>query len=211
VAKRKTQKDEPLNLVPIMNLVTILIPALLIAVKAVTLTMIETKLPAIGPPPDTKVQETEEDKPLAPQVIIGKTGITLNKPTMEFYFDGEIPPEYTSENPPPLFPCTGPAKACFNPCTDDLKQTDLKCFNYEFKKLTEALVKVKKKALADGRFDKTSPNLVLMPEKDIPYIVIIQTMDAARGTKDDQAIFENQSEAYKRGLFKMISFAGGLN
>ena len=51
----------------------------------------------------------------------------------------------------------------------------------------------------------------LMPEKDIPYIVIVHTMDAARGTKDDQEIFANQSEVYKRGLLKMVSFAGGLN
>ena len=211
MAKRKTQKDEPLNLVPIMNLVTILIPALLIAVKAVTLTMIETKLPAIGPVTEAKAKDDDTEKPLAPQVIVGKTGITLNKPTMEFYFDGEIPAEYTGENPPPLIPCTGPGKACFNPCNDEKKQTEMGCFNYDHKKLTEALVKVKKKALADGRFEETSQNLVLMPEKDIPYIVIVHTMDAARGTKDDQAIFENQSEVYKRGLFKMVSFAGGLN
>jgi hypothetical protein len=50
-----------------------------------------------------------------------------------------------------------------------------------------------------------------MPEKDIPYIVLIHTMDAARGSQEEQAIFENNSEVYKKGLFTMISFAGGLN
>ena len=41
---RREMKEEALNLVPIMNLVTILIPFLLTALKSVELAIIETKL-----------------------------------------------------------------------------------------------------------------------------------------------------------------------
>jgi hypothetical protein len=50
-----------------------------------------------------------------------------------------------------------------------------------------------------------------MPEQDIPDIVLLHTMDAARGSQEEQALFEHKSEVYKQGLFTMISFAGGLN
>jgi hypothetical protein len=209
VAKRKEEKDEPLNLVPIMNLVTILIPALLIAIKAVTLTMIETKLPAIGPAAPPTAVEDNQLKPLSLQIIVGTKGITFNKPSLEFAFDGEVPPEYKSENPPPLLPCAG--GSCFNACEEDKKQKDMSCFNYDFEEFIKKFVFIKQKAIQENRFEETSQNLVLMPEKDIPYIVLIHTMDAARGSQEEQAIFENNSEVYKKGLFTMISFAGGLN
>jgi len=209
VAKRRETKEEPLNLVPIMNLVTILIPALLIAVKAVTLTMIETKLPAIGPAAPPEKTEVEQQKPLSLQIIIGKQRITLNKPSLEFAFDGEVPPEYKAENPPPLFPCAG--GTCFNSCDEDQKQKSMSCYNYDFEELTKKLVSIKQKAIRESRFEESSQNVVLMPEKEIPYIVLIHTMDAARGTEEDKALFDNYSEVYKKGLFSMISFAGGLN
>ena len=208
MAKRREEKEEPLNLVPIMNLVTILIPALLIAVKAITLTMIETKLPAIGPPAATSTEDKQE-KPLSLQLIIGTKGITLNKPSLEFAFEGEVPPEYKAENPPPLFPCDG--GTCFNVCDEDKKQKEMSCFNYDFPALTKKLISIKQKAIRENRFDETSANIVLAPEKDIPYIVLIHTMDAARGSSEDEALFENYSEVHKKGLFKLVSFAGGMN
>ena len=209
MAKRRETEEESLNLVPIMNLVTILIPALLIAIKAVTLTMIETKLPAIGAPAPPDAKEENQQKPLALQIIIGKKGITLNKPSLEFAFDGEVPPEYKAENPPPLFPCAG--GVCFNPCDEDKKQKSMTCYNYDFEELTKKLVSIKQKAIRESRFEESSQNVVLMPEKEIPYIVLIHTMDAARGTEEDKALFDNYSEVYKKGLFSMVSFAGGLN
>ena len=209
MAKRREEKEEPLNLVPIMNLVTILIPALLIAVKAITLTMIETKLPAIGPSEPSTQTEDKQEKPLSLQIIIGTKGITVNKPSLDFVFDGEIPPEYKSENPPPLLPCDG--GSCFNACDEDKKQKEMSCYNYDFPALTKKLVAIKQKAIRESRFEESSANVVLMPEKDIPYIVLIHTMDAARGTSEEENLFENYSEPYKKGLFKLVSFAGGMN
>ena len=47
--KRRTQETEELNLVPIMNLVTILIPFLIMAAQFVQLAVIDSTLPAIRP------------------------------------------------------------------------------------------------------------------------------------------------------------------
>jgi biopolymer transport protein ExbD len=62
VGKRKEQKEEPLNLVPIMNLVTILIPVLLVAIKSVELSIIDTTLPPIN----TNASAPAEDDPNPP-------------------------------------------------------------------------------------------------------------------------------------------------
>ena len=48
MSKREMPEPEPLNLVPIMNLVTILIPVLLMAIKSLGLAVIDTSLPAIS-------------------------------------------------------------------------------------------------------------------------------------------------------------------
>ena len=211
MAKRKSHKDEPLNLVPIMNLVTILIPALLIAIKAVTLTMIETKLPAIGPPPPDKPQTEQSEPPLSLKLVIGTKGINVDKKSLEFAFDGEVPEEYKSEDPKLLLPCKG--GTCFKEGCDEItRQTKPECYNYDFEKLTAELVKIKKRAIAENRFEKTSANLVLMPEKSIPYIVLVHVMDAARGKEAGKEFSQYlEKEPHKAGLFSAVSFAGGLN
>ena len=235
MAARRETKEEPLNLVPIMNLVTILIPALLMAVKAVTLTNIETKLPAMGQAAPPTQTEVEEKKPLALQIIIGTKGITLNKDSMEFLANG-IPEAQKAENPPPLFPCAG--GTCFNICNEQDKQQKQSCFNYDFDALTKTLVEIKQTAIQEQRFKESSQNVVLMPEKEVPYIVLIHTMDAARGKDKDRQLFKSETcpdlviktkegktigsddpqyeqlydkLCYKRGVFSMVSFAGGLN
>ena len=217
MAKRNAHKDEPLNLVPIMNLVTILIPALLIAVKAVTLTMIETKLPAIGPPANTPVLADNKNPPLALKLVVSSKGITVDKKSLEFAFPGEVPEEYKSESPKQLLPCKG--GNCFEKCSEKDRQVRLNCYNYDFPALTKKLVEIKKRAIEENRFEKTSANLVLLPDKSIPYIVLVHVMDAARGKKKDEAgnsvadEFEKYAdkEPHKAGLFSAISFAGGTN
>ena len=58
MGKKRLAKAEELNLVPIMNLVTILIPFLLLSVQFVSLAVIDSTLPAIGPPaPPSEVDE----------------------------------------------------------------------------------------------------------------------------------------------------------
>ena len=73
------------------------------------------------------------------------------------------------------------------------------------------LVNIKKRAIAENRFEKTSANLVLMPEKAIPYIVLVHVMDAARGKEAAKEFAQYEKEPHKLGLFSAVSFAGGLN
>ena len=60
---RAKEADE-LNLIPIMNLVTILIPFLLMAASFISLAVIDTTLPAIG---DPTPQEEPDEPPKEPQ------------------------------------------------------------------------------------------------------------------------------------------------
>ena len=67
---------EELDLVPIMNLVTILIPFLLMAAQFVSYAVIDSTLPAIGPPQTIEDQEDEEE-PLNLSVFITDKGFTV--------------------------------------------------------------------------------------------------------------------------------------
>lgn len=69
MAKSKRGEDtEDLNLVPIMNLVTILIPFLLMASSFVSLAVIDSTLPAIGPPTESQEEEDKEKLNLSIQI-----------------------------------------------------------------------------------------------------------------------------------------------
>ena len=73
--KRRTQKAEDLNLVPIMNLVTILIPFLIMAAEFVQLAVIDSTLPAIGAP--TPQEEKPDTPPLSLSLAITARGVTV--------------------------------------------------------------------------------------------------------------------------------------
>ena len=72
--KRSQIKSEDLNLVPIMNLVTILIPFLLMSAQFVHLAVIDSSLPAIVPP--EIIEEEPPDKPpLTLMVLVADEGL----------------------------------------------------------------------------------------------------------------------------------------
>ena len=73
--KRRLQKAEELNLVPIMNLVTILIPFLIMAAQFVQLAVIDSTLPAIGTPQPS--DEKPDKPPLNLSLAITDRGITI--------------------------------------------------------------------------------------------------------------------------------------
>jgi hypothetical protein len=74
VKKKRVEEPEDVNLVPIMNLVTILIPFLLMAIQFVSLAVIDSTLPAIGPP---STETPDDEKPLNLSVIISDEGYTV--------------------------------------------------------------------------------------------------------------------------------------
>ena len=75
MVKRPNNKGEELNLIPIMNLVSILIPFLLMAAQFVTLAVIDSTLPAIGPP--VPVDNPPDKPPLMLSVAITNEGFTI--------------------------------------------------------------------------------------------------------------------------------------
>lgn len=71
--KRRETEEAALDLVPIMNLVTILIPFLLMSSQFVSLAVIDSTLPAIGEPQET----TDTDEPLNLSVLITSDGFNI--------------------------------------------------------------------------------------------------------------------------------------
>ena len=74
--KRRSEEMQELNLTPIMNLVTILIPFLIMAAQFVNLAVIDSTLPAIGPP-STEPPDPNEEPPLNLSLAITTEGITI--------------------------------------------------------------------------------------------------------------------------------------
>jgi len=169
--KRGTQADE-LDLVPIMNLVTILIPFLLMASSFVSLAAIDSTLPAIGQPPPPEEQDDEE--PLNLSVAITDEGFTV------MGGDATLKPE--GEEKGATIPCTKPN--CPTPEA------------YDIKELTRLLVQIK-----DSWEDEQ--NVILVPESQVPYEVLVRTMDATREDPD------TVDGAGNRELFPFVVIAGG--
>jgi biopolymer transport protein TolR len=138
MSKRNSTDSTDLDLVPIMNLVTILIPFLLMASTFAAIAVIDSTLPAIvdnsDAPPPKKEAITQ------PSVIISATGFRvdgLDKPTV-------------------------------------LTCARLPCEDFPYAELTETLLGMRDAGPATDA-------VILVPDSQIPYEVLIQTMDAARG------------------------------
>lgn len=160
--KRAEAKEEPLNLLPVMNLVSILIPFLLMAAQFVTLAVIDSTLPAIGPPVEV---ETPPDKPpLMLSVAVTNEGFTVMGADAILNPAGAPP----SADAGPTVPCA--ERPCSTPKS------------YDYKALTELLNQIKDQYPDDE-------TVILVPESRIPYEVLILLMDATRedtNRKDDK-------------------------
>ena len=84
--RRGLSKDEELNLVPVMNLVSILIPFLVMASSQMQIAVIDSTMPAIGDPqPQEETEEEDEDPPLQLNIVITDQGFSVrhNKTSAE--------------------------------------------------------------------------------------------------------------------------------
>lgn len=156
--KRNAQAED-LDLVPIMNLVTILIPFLLMASSFVSLAVIDSTLPAIGAPQETT--EDDPDETLNLSIIVTDEGFTVagNDAVLKGPEGAEVDPEDSG----PTVPCS--KSNC--PSAD----------SYDVKELTRLLSQIK------DRWEDEE-NVILVPESGIPYEVLVMTMDAAREDPD---------------------------
>ncbi len=159
VSRKKSATDEkigPPNLVPIMNLVTILIPFLLLTVQFVHLAVIDSSLPAIGAPKATSDQ-VDDKPPLMLTIAITDRGFIVggNATILSSGEDeGQITDVAQAVEREPTVPLDGEG-------------------NYAFEKLTDLLVKVKAEY-------PDEQNVILIPESEIKYETIVHTMDASR-------------------------------
>lgn len=180
VHKNQLQKKKSLNLVPIMNLVTILIPVLLVAVKVATLVVVESKLPATD---CSRCENQPTEESLSLKLMVTKKGISINKDSYQYLWPEGTPSKFLQEDAPPTIPCKT------NTCRSE---TD-----YNLDELSSALKKIKKEAVAKNHFHKTSQSILLIPEESIPYSILVQIVDIARGDQEER-------------LFPSISFAGSI-
>lgn len=155
MASKKGEDAEDLNLVPIMNLVTILIPFLLMAAEFVSLSVIDSTLPAIGAPTDATPQDEPDKPPLNLSVIITNAGYTIAGSAAVLKNRNE-----GSEGGP-----TVPCKEAGCPSVE----------SYNIKELRALLNQIKDEYPEEE-------NVILVPESSVKYSVIVQTMD---GTRDD--------------------------
>jgi biopolymer transport protein ExbD len=119
MGKKRIEDAPELDLVPIMNMVTILIPFLLMAAQFITLSVIDSTLPAIGgaPPPDATPPERP---PLNLKVLVTSEGFTIATDVAVLPAQG---------NAGPTVPCKAPG--C--PTIDA----------YDFEQLTRLLSEIK--------------------------------------------------------------------
>ena len=117
--KRREIEEKGLDLVPVMNLVTILIPFLLMSAQFVSLAVIDSSAPAIGEPQEVE-EEPDEDK-LSLSLLITDVGFTISGADKVLPKDDEV---------------NGPQIACL----------DAQCASpeaYDYKELTRRLALVK--------------------------------------------------------------------
>lgn len=184
MAKRRGHEEAPLDLVPIMNLVTILIPFLLMSAQFVHLAVIDSTLPAIGPPQE--VTEPDDEPPLMLSVAITDQGFTILGDNGVVTGEAEEGAEAASEEgeeAEPTVPCS--ERPCSGP------------ESYDYKELTRMIGLIKDEYPDDE-------NVILVPESTIPYEVIVGTMDSAREDRENKG-----DDGKARELFPFVVIAGG--
>jgi biopolymer transport protein ExbD len=180
--KRKAIEDPHLNLTSIMNLVTILIPFLIMAAQFVQLSVIDSTLPAIGPPTQVEPPKPDEKPPLQLSLALKSDGIVVLGADRIIYPDG-APEVAEGEKRPPTLPCKSGGE-----CTN--------VEDYDWDGLKQNLNLIKDEYPDDE-------NVILVPNSDTQYEIIVRAMDIARedadaGTGDGP-----------RTLFPFVVVAGG--
>ncbi len=179
-SKALADADE-LDLVPIMNLVTILIPFILMASSFVTLAVIDSTLPAIGQPQQVE-QDPDDKPPLMLSLLITNKGITVAGADAVLFPEG-APELAEGEDRPPTIPCPGSECSVIE--------------DYDFGELTRILGMIKDEYPDDE-------NVILVPESRVPYEIIVKVMDHSREDVDSK-----NSDGTARILFPFVVIAGG--
>lgn len=164
MARRGKQNEdvtvEEANILPVMNIMFLLIPALLLAMEVASMAAIAVSPPKFAAAPsDKKEEEKKEEKPLNFKVFILEDGFRVTTAQQQ---DGADAGKAQDS--------TGPSIPLAKPGAD---MTDFERYDY-------AALEAKAKELKDRA--KAETVVTISAENSIPMAVLIQTMDAVRGT-----------------------------
>ena len=171
MARRKskfTESAEDLNLVPIMNLVLVLIPAVLFQTQLVKIGMVNVSAPKIGPSQPQKDQETPDTKPLGLTVALSKEKGFLLKATGGDLFD-LLGISKVGDEPSVQIPLT--TDKYLEQSQDGDQEVDVK--TYDYPTLYSHLNKLK-------TLYKDEKLLTLTADPDLEFKHLIRTMDVVR-------------------------------
>ncbi|HLT38853.1 MAG TPA: biopolymer transporter ExbD [Enhygromyxa sp.] len=175
VRKDNEVEVEEANVLPVMNIMFLLIPALLLAMEVASLAAVAVSPPKFAAAPsEKKEEEKKEEKPLQFKVFILEDGFRVT--TAQQQEGAEAGKSQDS---------SGPSIPLANP------SADLKDYSrYDYKALEDKARELKEKA-------KHETVVTISAENNIPMQVLVSTMDAVRGTgcklltlKEDEPIPE---------------------
>ena len=193
--RSRTTDEVNLNLLPFMNLMTLLIPFLLASIQFVSLAVIDSSLPAIGQPQPSDKKEKDETPPLNLTIGITDEGFTVA---------GSAKVLGCEKGGGANDKCTAvPLKNDAGYCGETVCKGNPNCVPsnvtpcHDFAELKKLVIQVKK---ADGNGDgapdyvkncnppegEAPPevcNVILAPDPDIPYGVLVGAMDATRSCR----------------------------
>ncbi len=174
--RRVREEDEigELNIVPYLDIVTNLVMFLLVSmVGLISLGVLDVGTPKVGePPPDTQMSEPNEEPPLTLTVAITDRGFYVAGTGGVLEGEEKGKAGVDTARPPTL---------------------PMKNGRYDYAGLTQLLVMVKEKFPKEQR-------VILVAEDDIPYELIIETMDASR----EKIVKSTEGEVQKHSLFPEV-------
>ncbi len=177
---RLPEDDEPINIMPLMNIIMLLIPFLIMSTEFIKLGVINVTAPKIGS--GASSQKSSDDKPKKPPlnltVSVTDKGLTLMT-RGDKISQGCILKQAPGEKKLPT-----------------IKKINNK---YNYPALTQCLVKIKKLFPNEKR-------LIIMAEPEIKYKVIVHIMDASRSSKE----FPQNPKENKEGLFPEVILSAGV-
>ena len=161
VRKNEEVEVEEANVLPVMNIMFLLIPALLLAMEVASLAAIAVSPPKFAAAPsDKKEEEKKEEKPLKFKVFILEDGFRISTAAQQE--GAEAGKEQDSSGP--SIPLAKPSAPL-----DDYER-------YDYAALEAKAKELKQKA-------KHETVVTISAENNIPMQVLIGTMDAVRGTE----------------------------
>jgi biopolymer transport protein ExbD len=161
VRKNHEAEVEEANVLPVMNIMFLLIPALLLAMEVASLAAVAVSPPKFAAAPsDKKEEEKKEEKPLQFKVFILEDGFRVT--TAQQQEGAEAGKSQDS---------SGPSIPLAKPGSTDLKEYD----RYDYKALEDKARELKAKA-------KHETVVTISAENNIPMQVLVSTMDAVRGS-----------------------------